>query len=315
MSQKRTAIDDYRGPTVVGVDVSAYQGKDIDWPAVARGEARFHGERVGPVRYAIIRSSDGVQTRKNSEPDPMAVRNLQGAHEAGLLVAVYHFVRAFHGADEQLELVLDVIRTAGVPIGFIAWDVEGRPDDPKTPDTDESHGAWWVPDDAEGPVPTTEVLSDLVDMRRGADAEGHRSLIYSGVAWHWHVAQKRVLVPPEVEDLELWTPYYSKAKVPKMPVGPHAEPWPWDEWRFWQFAGSKVHPGAVPGIPGIVDLNRFRGDEDALRSWWIPDTIPPPKPRFDREEILELRDRAKNFGDPAAALELQATYERLEKGC
>lgn len=308
---KRTAIDDYRGPTVVGVDVSAYQGADINWSEVANGEAVFDEKNIGPVRYAIVRSSDGLQTRRDSKPDPMAVRNLQGAHEAGLLVALYHFVRAFHDAVAQAELVLEVIRTAGVPIAFVALDVEGRPDDPGTPDTYESRGAWWTPDDAEGPVPTTDVLADLVEMHRHLRMHGHRSLIYSGTAWHWFIAQKELPVPLELHELDLWTPYYTRGKVPRMPVGPHGERWPWAEWRFWQFAGSKKLPGRVPGIPGVVDLNRFRGDEEALREWWTP----PSVPTFDRGEILELAERAKTAHDTDAAIELIAAHERLEKGC
>ncbi|MEQ9079117.1 MAG: hypothetical protein RLP09_34985, partial [Sandaracinaceae bacterium] len=165
---RRAAIDLYDGPTTIGIDVSAHQG-EIDWPRVARAEAVFHGRALGPVRYAIIRAADGVQTRRDSRPDPMAVRNLTEAHEAGIEhLAVYLYLRAYHGAAEQLELVLDVIRTAGVPVGWLGIDVEGRPDDPTTPDTDESHGAWYVPDGAEGPVPTSEVLADVLEVARGA---------------------------------------------------------------------------------------------------------------------------------------------------
>lgn len=311
---RRQRIDDYLGPYSIGVDVSAYQGSDIDWGRVARADAMFEGRSVGPVRFAVVRSSDGVQTRRNSEPDPMAVRNLQNAHAAGLLVAVYHYVRAFHGAREQAEIVLDVIRTAGVPIGFVALDVEGRPDDPKTPDTDESHGAWWH-EEGEPTVPTSEVLADLIVMKRHFQARSLRSLIYTGAAWQWHIAQKGLPIPPELETLDLWTPYYTKGTRPKMPVGPRGEPHPWPEWRIWQFAGSKTLPGRVPGISGNVDLNRFRGDAEELREWWSPETLPPPPPDFARDEIQELAERALVFGDLDAAVELRAALERLERGC
>jgi GH25 family lysozyme M1 (1,4-beta-N-acetylmuramidase) len=310
---KRTAIDDYQGPMTIGVDVSAYQGADINWSEVANGEAVFDERNVGPVRYAIVRSSDGLQTRRNSKPDPMAVRNLQGAHEAGLLVAVYHFVRAYHDAVAQAELVLEVIRMAGVPTAFVALDVEGRPDDPGTPDTRENRGAWWTPDDVE-PVSTMEILTDLVEMRRHLQMHGQRSLIYSGATWHWYIAQRGLPIPDELAGLDFWTPYYTRGKVPRMPVGPVGTPWPWAEWRFWQFAGSRKLPGRVPGIPGNVDLNRFRGDEKALREWWLPTTIPPTAIPFDREEILELAKIAKPT-DPAAARELLAAHYRLVKGC
>jgi GH25 family lysozyme M1 (1,4-beta-N-acetylmuramidase) len=274
--------------------------------------AQFEGASVGRVEYAIVRSSDGLQTRRNSKPDPMGVRNLQGAHEAGLLVGVYHFVRAFHDAAEQVDLILDVIRTAGVPIGFVALDIEGRPDDPTTPDTDESSGAWWVPDDAEGPVTTAHVLELLVDMKQRLEARGHRVILYSGVAWHWQVGQKGIVVPRELSGVELWTPYYSKSLRPRMPIGPSGQPWPWREWSFWQFAGSQALPGRVSGIQGSVDLNRFRGDLQALRDFWtLPKTIPAT---FDPVEVLALAERAKLLGAVEASEELRQTYERIRKG-
>lgn len=310
---QRNAIDPYEGPYSIGIDVSDWQG-DVDWPAVARSHAMFRGEDLGPVEYAIIRAADGVQTRRTSKPDPRAVRNLQGAHEAGLPVAVYHYMRAHHGAEEQAELVLDVIRTAGVPIAFIAWDVEGRPDNPRTVDTDESHGAWWHPKGHEPPK-TQDVLDDLVAMTRYTQQRGYRCLIYTGVAWHWYIAQQGIEIPPELASLELWTPYYTRAKIPKMPVGGEETPWPWKEWRFWQFAGSKQLPGKVDGVQGIVDLNRFRGDSEALKAWWTPKTLPPAAPVFDRKRILAMAEEAGELGDAEAKSELEQAYDRLLDGC
>lgn len=309
---KRSAIDDYAGPMTIGVDVSAYQ-PDVDWPKVASSPAIFDGKDQGPVRFAIVRSSDGVQTRRESKPDPWAVRHLTGAHAAGLRVAVYHYVRAYHDARAQVELILDVVRTAAVPIGFVALDLEGRPDDPTTPDTDESHGAWWAPDDAEGPVATIDVLTVIATMANELHAEGLRVLIYSGVAWHWALAQHGHTGSGFfVEMPELWTPYFTRAAKPKLPVGPSGEPAPWATWRIWQFAGSESRPGSVEGIRGICDLNRFRGDEAEMEFWWGW-SAPSEPSSFDRAEILTLAERAKATDDSAAAAELVEASERLRK--
>ena len=249
------------------------------------------------MRYAIIRAADGIQTRRDSRPDPLAVRNLVDAAEAGIEhLAVYLYLRAYHPALEQLELVLDVIRTAGVRVGWLGIDVEGRPDDPGTPDTDESHGAWYVPDGAEGPVSTADVLADVLEVARGARRAGLRPVVYTGQSWHWFVAQ-RGLAPPAREIGELWVPWYGRSTAPRLPVGPAGEPAPWGSWRLWQFAGSAAHPGRVAGIDGAVDLNRFRGDEDALRSWWAgerPSQRPGPSV-LERsiDEVLEIATRLK----------------------
>lgn len=261
---KRQRIDSYLGPYTVGVDVSAYQ-PDVAWPLVASSEATFHGVSQGAVRFAVVRTGDGTQTRKGSVPDPWAVRHLAGAHEARLAVAGYHYVRGFHSAEAQVAIILDVIRTAGVPIAFIALDVEGGPDDVRTKDEDESRGAWWHPK-GERATSTRRVLDCLVDMRRLLVAAGHMVLIYSGVAWHFSIAQKGLDIGP-LKDCELWTPYYTRSSIPRLPCGPDRVPAPWREWRIWQFAGSGSQPGRVPGIEGVCDLNRFRGDEDAFRAW------------------------------------------------
>lgn len=306
---RRQRIDLYDGPVTLGIDVSAWQG-EIDWPRVAASELHHDGRAIGRPRFAVVRAADGVQTRRDSKPDPRAVRNLRGAHEAGLLVAVYLYLRAYHGAAEQLELALEVLRVAGVPIGFIAIDVEGRPDDPGTPDSDESRGAWWVPDDAEGPVSTSDVLADVLEMCASLRAEGHRAVIYSGVAWHWYVAQQR-LAPRQVELGALWTAHYTRSSTPRMPVGSTGEGAPWAEWAIWQFTGA----GRVAGIDGDVDLNRFRGDEDALARWWDPaqrSTPPPPDPiESARAELYRCALEAKASGALDAAETLRAAAEGL----
>lgn len=205
-------------------------------------------------------------------------------------------LRAYHPAAEQLELVLDVVRTAGVPVGWIGIDVEGRPDDPTTPDTDESHGAWYVPDGVEGPVLSEQVIADVVYLAREARGAGLRPVVYTGQSWHWYVAQLG-LAPSAREIGELWVPWYGRAAAPRLPVGPAGQPAPWPSWRLWQFAGNSAHPGRVVGIDGAVDLNRFRGDEDELARWWAGEraSARPPARVLEEsvEEVLEIAARLK----------------------
>lgn len=257
---RRQRLDRYDGPTTLGIDVSAHQG-EIDWPQVARAHATLDGRPQGRPLYAVVRTSDGVQTRRGSAPDPLAVRNLTGAHHAGLLVAGYHYVRAFHPPEAQVELVLDIVRKAGVPPGFIALDIEGRPDDLDT-GADESAGAWWAPSGADERVQTVHVLECLHGMADLLERAGQRVVIYTAQSWHWYVSQSG-LTPPWCR-WPLWCPDYVHGPSPRLPVDATGRPAPWPSALIWQYTSE----GHIAGVSGPVDLNRFRGDESACRGWW-----------------------------------------------
>lgn len=256
---KRQPIDLYTGPTTLVIDVSAHQG-EIDWSAVAASEAMLGGTAQGRPAMAIIRTSDGMRTRPSSRLDPRAVRNLRGAHAAGLRVAAYHFVRAYYNARAQAELALEAIAVSGVPVVFVAIDVEGQPDDPATSKSD-GLGAWWAPPGMPSPT-TDEVLRDCDEMRAELEAHDLRVVMYSGVAWHYYIAQHRRDVARWGE-VPLWVPFYTSGPRPSLPVGPAGEAWPWREWTLWQYSAK----GQIAGVPGRVDLNRFRGGPEAFERW------------------------------------------------
>lgn len=113
--------------------------------------------------------------------------------------------------------------------------------------------------------------------------------------------------------VELWTPYYTRGPDPALPVDRHGQPSPWSHATIHQFAGSKPLPGRVGGIEGNVDLNRFRGGEDALERWWNPGWRPtePAPAGFDRAAILEFATQAAGAGDDAAANALNCAFGGL----
>jgi len=287
---KRQPATDYDGPTVSGIDVSHWQG-EIDWARVAASGQRF----------AIVRTGDGKDT------DRTAVRNLIDAHGVGLLTGVYHYIRATHGAEVNLGVIREVLRVAAVPVGMVAIDVEGAPGKGSR----EASGAWM------GGVSTAAVLECVREMGEALERDGQRAVIYSGVAWHWHVSQAE-RGNHLAERYPLWTPYYTHRDRPSVPVYSDGSA-AWDpEWTIWQHAGSGKVPGSVPGIDGNVDLNRWRGDEAALARWWDPghrSTPPAPKPApFRRSEIEALAMRAAAADDKPAALALIAALDGLGKG-
>lgn len=322
----RTAIDPYTGPWTYGIDVSAYQS-DVDWPLVARSTCYVADARGGPCRYALVRTGDGIQTRRDSAPDPWAVRHLAGARDAGLLVGGYHYLRAHHGAAAQVDVMLEVLRVAGMgprDCPILALDYEGRPDAPGTP-ADESSGAYWRPSASAPLVTTARVLEVMAAMAASLGREGYRVLVYSGVTWHWYVAQLGIAVPPELAGIDLWTPYYTRGARPRLPVGrPGAKPWPWARAAIWQAAGSAGVPGRVAGVPGRCDVNRYRGDEAALRAWWTPSRAPTePAPALPpvldpapwrseaAHELAHIAERGRVAGDEAGARVVEEAAARL----
>lgn len=277
MSNRREVLDTYTGPWTPGIDVSAYQ-PDVDWPLVARSEiligkksAKARERRsIGRPRFVIVRVSDGVQTRRGSKPDPWAVRHLAGAVDAGLeLVDVYVYVRAWHDAAPQVAVILDALRVSGARVRTVWLDVEGGPDNLKTKDVDESKGIFWHPGVAPEERPQApRAMAVLLEMRRLLEAEGLRVGAYSGVTWHFAIAQKRIDVSAWA-DTDLWTPYYTLSARYRMPCGPGGKPWPWDHATIWQVAGGGAGiDGTIAGIRGAIDANLFRGDQAALERWW-----------------------------------------------
>lgn len=281
---KRLRIDDYSGPTCTVLDVSHWQG-DIDWPRVARSEAMHRGASQGPVRLVVVRTGDGKDT------DRHAVRNLRGAHEAGLPVAAYHYVRAMHGAAVNLGVIREVLATAGVPVVFVAPDIEGRPDDPRTPDTDESRGAWL------GGVDTQTVLRETWDMGTALERDGHRVIVYTGTAWQQHVAARSQHSAAWLR-WPLWVPDYLRGRRARLPVDAAGKGAPWPSWLLWQYTGH----GRIAGIDGDVDLSRYRGDARQLAEWIADRDVSPPNVLVASvDELHAIAERLRVAGHGARA--------------
>lgn len=94
-----------------GIDVSENNGR-IDWEAVA----------AAGMKFAIVRSSYG---RYAADDD--FVRNVNGAHDAGLLCGAYHYSYALtpYQAVQEAQNCKRIIDEAGVLLELPVWfDVE-----------------------------------------------------------------------------------------------------------------------------------------------------------------------------------------------
>ena len=100
----------------MGIDVSEFQGGDIDWKQVKDSGIEFVIVRVGYRAYG--ESGELVK-------DAMFEQNIEGALEAGLEVGVYFFSQAITPGEavEEAEFVLDLIRPYKIT-GPVVYDTE-----------------------------------------------------------------------------------------------------------------------------------------------------------------------------------------------
>ena len=141
--------------TQLGIDVSEHNG-EIDWKKVAE-------EGIG---FAIIRAGYG-----SAYLDSRFYENVNGAHDAGLKLGVYHFgyARTEGELDVEKDFLLSILKDCGLtpnllPIG-VFWDVE----------EDSYRGRTF---------PSSCVIHRM--CRRFCEAvavKGYRSGIYSSASW------------------------------------------------------------------------------------------------------------------------------------
>ena len=249
---KRLALDKYRGPFTLGVDVSKWNDEDGDFRTM---DLDFEA-MAADVDFVVVRTGDG------KTEDPLAVHYAKAAHAAGLPVGFYHYERAVHGVDVNLGVIRGVIERAGVPVLFVAPDIEKNPHlaakrgKPAVP----ADGAWWKKGDPLG-VSTSQVVDVTIGLGEELEADGHRVLIYGNVSLHFYITQKGILLPAR---WPLWAPYYTSGPWPLLPCGPEGQAFPWAEYLIWQHTSK----GRVAGAERPLDMNRFRGSPAEFRRYF-----------------------------------------------
>lgn len=210
--------------TVEGIDVSHWQG-DIDW-----GKVKEAGKR-----FALIKATDGI----GPDPDPAFAANRAGAHQAGLIVGLFHFARFGEDPAEQVDFFLRTV---------------GKMENELPPMVDlEKLG---LPGGADGPCSPDQIIPWIHDFAAGMHKQSGRHPILYTEEDFWGGCTGNTT---EFSERRLWVASWSlTAKSPTMPGG-------WKTWTFWQYWDK----GHVSGIgtadnPVNVDLDRFNGDEQAL---------------------------------------------------
>jgi lysozyme len=193
------------------------RGAPIDWAGVLRAGYGF----------AVIKATDG-----STGQDLQFQANVQGALNAGLTVAAYHFLRPGTQAADQAANFLRQIEDAGGPQVFAlgaAVDVE---------DPSDEEGAWNALDQA---TRADKVLNWIAAVQAAFPSP----MIYCIPHWFGQVISADACFAA----YPLWAA--SPSGPPKLAGSP------WQEYTLWQYSFT----GSVDGIgSGSVDLDRPRGD-------------------------------------------------------
>jgi lysozyme len=179
------------------------------------------------IKFCFIKATEGAR-----DVDAAFARHWEAAAAAGLIRGAYHFFRPQIPVSTQLDLF---VRTIGqLQPGDLppALDLEGT--------------AGWVDIPAAARAPLALNMLNALEGRLRATPVVYMS--------PWFAAEL-LKSSPALARFPIWIAQYSEAPAPIVPK-------PWSTWTFWQHSQG----GKVPGVSGFVDLNRFRGSLEDLKS-------------------------------------------------
>lgn len=227
---------------VKGLDVSVYQGDNINWPAVA----------AAGYKFVVCRCGVG-----NTAKDKNYEKNIAGARAVGLKVMAYHFVyplptipnQPLRDPRAQAKLHAD---WAGNQI-LVACDLEWPAPE---------HWAKW------GCTAKQIIDWAVTYLEEYERLTGIRPIVYT-----YPYFAKAINLPPFFADKwKLWIASYSATPfVPK----------PWTNWVMWQDSGGKTTsiPGGGPvDTDKVRDLSMWEEFENRMIPPPVPVPLPPPPP-------------------------------------
>jgi lysozyme len=182
-------------------------------------------EYQGNINWGQVKASGRefaiIRTGDGMYQDPYFAQNWSGAKAAGLIRGVYQFFEPGEDAVAQANLMLSMM-------GAI-----GPGDLPPMIDVEVTGG--------QSGATITSKIHQWVNTVQAAT--GRKPLVYTGT-WFWdpNVGSGDFSSYPLVES------YYCSSCCPNLPN-------PWSDFAMWQYSST----GAVPGISGNVDLDKFKG--------------------------------------------------------
>ena len=163
--------------------------------------------------------------------DPQFDANYNGIQSNGIICGAYHFFRPGKNAQAQAESFLKTVQ-ALKPVDLMpALDVEVN-DNKAASDTIAGIQLW---------------------MDTVAVGLNSRPILYTSASfWNANLGGTG-----QFADYPLWVAHYTSDPQPNIPKG-------FSGYAIWQF----TEQGAVSGVSGNVDLNRYNGSVNDLRRLW-----------------------------------------------
>ena len=224
-------------------DAGAGTGGDApaadDGPPVGIDVSHHQGEIdwaevAATAKFAFVKATDGLGS------DATFKDHWQAMKDAKVLRGAYHFFRPLRDPVAQADHFCDVVGALGEGDLPPVVDVEQAP----VPG-DTSVDQW---DSVDGTDARVDLVVKFVD--RVKERLGRAPILYTGRAF-W---RDKLANSDRFADLPLWIANYTTAAAPNLPAA-------WSDWTFWQHSEK----GAIEGIAGAVDLDRFNGTLDDLK--------------------------------------------------
>jgi lysozyme len=198
----------------------------VDWDAVSRNGQSF----------AFVRATLGAHSA-----DSQFAGNWTRARAAGLLRGAYHFFWPLAPAVDQADHFVEVVGN------LLPGDL------PPVVDLEEAILQQNPQQDVWTTIPADNRLPMIVGWLATVEhALGVKPVIYSRQNFLENLLGDGI---EELADHPLWIAHYTKAQKPRIPSA-------WTRWTFWQY----TEDGAVGGVKGDVDQNRFNGTIEDLKS-------------------------------------------------
>ena len=214
-------------PTAKPTPTPSPTGGSLDGIDVSYHQGSIDWQRVAAAgkRFAFVRATAGTLTA-----DTAYGANRSGARAAGVTVGSYHYANPDAAANDAANEASWFLRNATVGSGDL------RP----VLDFEVSNGL------------TASALTSWAQtwLAQVTAATGVRPIIYTTPSfWSGAVADTDWFARNGYT--VLWIAHWTTASQPSVP----AADWAGNGWTFWQYSSS----GAVAGISGAVDLDRFNG--------------------------------------------------------
>jgi lysozyme len=176
------------------------------------------------IRFAYVRASWG-----RGSVDARFAANWAGVKKAGLYRGGYHLFHPADPVEAQAEKFLSLVPSLAPGDLPPMLDLE---------ETSAARDEWAAVPKAQR-VPLALQWLQIVEQ-----ALGRKPIVYTRRSF----VQQKLGDASALAVYPLWVAHYTRASKPALPPG-------WKTWTIWQYTGS----GAVAGITGKVDMNRFQG--------------------------------------------------------